>query len=157
MSEKINDTIEMQITSIEELKRVAKGQVVRLPGFVDDVPFVVRIVRPSMLDMVTDGSIPNPLIKTASKLFMRGTGSINESDASDMKGFTQLLDAMCERALVEPTMAQIREAGVSLTDEQKGAILQYVLHGVNALESFRRQSGNKKAADGVKQVQKKTK
>lgn len=157
MSEKNKNSIEMQVTSIEELKKIAKGQVIALPGFNDETPFVVRMVRPSMLDMVSDGSIPNPLIKAASKLFMKGASSINENDTADMKGFTELLDVICERALVEPKVSQLREIGLSLTDEQKGAILQYVQHGVNALSTFRKQPGYPKGAYDVEQVRGKTK
>lgn len=156
MSENVKENIELQITSLEDLKKAAKGQIIELPGFDGYTPFVVRLVRPSMLDMVSDGSIPNPLIKTASKLFMKGTRSIDENDIGDMKGFTELLDVICERSLVEPKMSQLKEIGLRLTDEQKGAILQYVQHGVNALDSFRKQSGNTKDFDGVKSVQNKT-
>lgn len=152
MAKTINRDVELQVTSLEALEKLAKGQIIALPGFGDGNPFVVRMVRPSMLDMVSDGSIPNPLIKTASKLFMRGAVSINDENISDMKSFTDLLDVICERSLVEPTMAQLREIGIKLTDEQKGAILQYMQHGVKALESFREQSTDKSAANGVKSV-----
>lgn len=147
------ENIEMQVTTIEQLKKIAKGQVVCLPGFADDVPFVVRLIRPSLLDLVSDGSIPNPLIKTASKLFMKGTKSIDEESVPDMKGFTDLLDVICQRSLVEPTYQQIKDAGVILTDEQKGAILQYVQHGVNALRPFRVQPRDTKGADAIAEVQ----
>lgn len=156
MAKNVKDNnIELQVTSLEKLEKIAKGQIIALPGFGDGEPFVVRMVRPSMLEMVADSSIPNPLLKTASKLFMKGAGSINEENISDMKGFTELLDVICDRALVEPTMQQLKEIGVKLTDEQKGAILSYVQHGVRALDSFREQSSNTKAFNGVKSVSKK--
>ena len=155
MNENMN-SMEMQITSIENLKKIAKGTIVVLPGFDSGEPFVVRLVRPSMLDMVSDGTIPNPLIKTANKLFMKGTASIDEESIADMRSFTELLNVICERSLVEPTYQQIKDAGVNLTDEQKGAILQFVQHGVNALKSFRLQSGNTKSANDGAKVQKAT-
>lgn len=144
---------QLKVTSLEDLQVIARGQIVQLPSFGSGAPFVVRMVRPSMLDMIADGSIPNPLIKTASKLFMKGTSSLDEESLPDMKGFTDLLEVICERALVEPTYQQIKDAGVNLTDEQKAAILQYVQRGVNALKSFRKQPKHTKSIDDGKAVQ----
>lgn len=139
MNNESKNMVDLQVTSLEDLKKIASGQIIALPGFGDGKPFVVRMIRPSMLDMISDGSVPNPLIKAASKLFMKGAASIDENDTADMKGFTELLDKICERALVEPKVSQLKEIGLSLTDEQKGAILQYVQHGVEALSTFRKQ------------------
>lgn len=155
MPENIKSNIEKQITSIEELKKIAKGQIIELPGFTEDTNFVVRMVRPSMLEMISEGSIPNPLIKTASKMFMKGARGIDENSIPEMKGFTELLDTLCEKSLVEPSMEQLREIGLKLTDEQKGAILQFVQRGVSRLSSFRGEPESLKVANGSKPVRKK--
>ena len=155
MHENFENSVEKQITSIEELKKIAKGQIIELPGFTEDTSFVVRMARPSMLEMISEGSIPNPLIKTASKMFMKGAGGIDENSVTEMRGFTDLLDTLCEKSLVEPSMAQLREIGLKLTDEQKGAILQFVQRGVNRLNSFRGKPSSIKTADGSKPVRKK--
>ena len=60
---------ELKVTSFESLQEYAKGQIVELPPFAEGQPFVARLVRPSLLDMVSDGTIPNPLIASANKLF----------------------------------------------------------------------------------------
>lgn len=133
---------EMRVTSLEELKTYAKGQLVALPPFAEGQPFIVRLIRPSLTDMIADGTIPNPLIQSASTLFMKGANKINSSNAQDMKSFVELMEAICTKALVEPTMTDIASAGLRLTDEQKSAIMGYVQYGAKALDSFRPQSAH---------------
>lgn len=136
MSEKINENV-LKVTTIDELIGYSKGQLVELPAFAEGQPFVARLIRPSLLDMVADGTIPNPLISTANKLFMSGVSSIDEKSEVDMKNFITLMDNICRRALVEPRYDLLEDNGIKLTDEQRAAIMNYVQHGVKALDSFR--------------------
>lgn len=136
MSEKINENV-LKVTTIDELIGYSKGQLVELPAFAEGQPFVARLIRPSLLDMVADGTIPNPLISTANKLFMSGVSSIDEKSEVDMKNFITLMDNICKRALVEPSYDLLVDNGIKLTDEQRAAIMNYVQHGVKALDSFR--------------------
>lgn len=136
MSEKINENV-LKVTTIDELIGYSKGQLVELPAFAEGQPFVARLIRPSLLDMVADGTIPNPLISTANKLFMSGVSSIDEKSEVDMKNFITLMDNICRRALVEPSYDLLEDNGIKLTDEQRAAIMNYVQHGVKALDSFR--------------------
>lgn len=136
MSEKINENV-LKVTTIDELIGYSKGQLVELPAFAEGQPFVARLIRPSLLDMVADGTIPNPLISTANKLFMSGVSSIDEKSEVDMKNFITLMDNICKRALVEPSYNLLEDNGIKLTDEQRAAIMNYVQHGVKALDSFR--------------------
>ena len=136
MSEKINENV-LKVTTIDELIGYSKGQIVELPAFAEGQPFVARLIRPSLLDMVADGTIPNPLISTANKLFMSGVSSSDEKSEVDMKNFITLMDNICKRALVEPSYDLLVDNGIKLTDEQRAAIMNYVQHGVKALDSFR--------------------
>ena len=95
---------ELKVTSFESLQEYAKGQIVELPPFAEGQPFVARLVRPSLLDMVSDGTIPNPLIASANKLFARGTNGIDDTNIAEMKNFTDLLNVICVKALKEPTV-----------------------------------------------------
>ena len=70
MGEFQNVSNENKVTSIEELKKVAFGEVVELPSFVQGVPFYARLKRPSMLAMTKSGRIPNELLVEANKLFV---------------------------------------------------------------------------------------
>lgn len=143
---------ELKVTSFESLQEYAKGQIVELPPFAEGQPFVARLVRPSLLDMVSDGTIPNPLIASANKLFARGTNGIDDTNIAEMKNFTDLLNVICVKALKEPTVNQIEEAGLKLTDEQKTAIMMYVQNGALALAPFRRKQKNTKSNNTGKDV-----
>ena len=67
--EVVKEVTSNDITSIAQLSEYAKGQVVRLPDFAPDQPFVARLKRPSMLVLAKSGKIPNSLLETASSLF----------------------------------------------------------------------------------------
>ena len=124
------------ITSISQLSEYAKGQIIRLPGFAPDQPFVARLKRPSMLVLVKNGKIPNSLMETASALF---DGKKKETDDSNnaMGDMYEVLKIVAEASLVSPTMAEIEDAGIELTDEQLIAIFNYSQQGVEGLKSFR--------------------
>lgn len=144
---------DLKVTSLESLREYAKGQIVSLPPFGENQPFVARLARPSLLDMVADGTIPNPLISSANKLFARGSGSINDEDVGEMKQFTELLNVITKKALIEPSVEQLEEIGLKLTDEQKTAIMLYVQNGALALAPFRGKRKGTKSNSTSKNIQ----
>lgn len=136
-----NVSNENKVTSIEELKKVAFGEVVELPSFVQGVPFYARLKRPSMLAMTKSGRIPNELLVEANKLFVNGTASVatqNQMDSEMMKGLFDVLDIICEDSFVEPKYNELKENGIQLTDEQQLFVFSYAQRGVDALKSFRK-------------------
>lgn len=124
------------ITSIAQLSEYAKGQVVRLPDFAPDQPFVARLKRPSMLVLAKSGKIPNSLLETASSLF-DGKSNMTNNSNNTMGDMYRVLEIIAEASLVSPTMAEIKSAGIELTDEQLIAIFNYSQQGVEGLKSFR--------------------
>lgn len=144
----------MNVTSINQLAKYARGQVVELPPFADDQPFVARIKRPSMLALVKAGRIPNSLLTTANSLFA-GRG-INTGNLEALPELFGVLDVLCDACFVEPTYSQLKEAGVELTDDQLMFIFTYTQQGVKALEPFRKQSKSNRAAGNVDKVSKDT-
>lgn len=128
---------DLKVTSLEELKVYAKGQVVELPPFAEDQPFVARLVRPSMIDMIGTGAFPNELLEKATELFMEGAGSIKSEEVGSLKGIKNVMEYIFEASFVEPTYSQIKELGLKLTDDQKMFVFNYCQMGVKALESFR--------------------
>lgn len=132
---------EIKVVSIEELKQYASGEVVELPGFVENKPFYVRLKRPSMLAMAKMGKIPNELLLEANKLFSGGAGGVATSKASDpemLSSMFNILEVICEEAFVEPKYKDIVDAGITLTDEQQLAVFSYTQNGVESLRSFRK-------------------
>lgn len=123
----------MAVTSLEDLKKIAEGQEVELLGWGEE-PFVCKLKRPSMLGLVANGEIPNPLLNAAYILF---NGAKTTKDVINMKEQKELLTIMARGAMVEPTYAELEEIGLELTDTQLLEIYNYTQIGVKALTSFR--------------------
>ncbi len=132
--------IERKVVSIEEMLAASKGELVDLPSFNGGETFTVRLRRPSMLQMIKTGKIPNDLLIDANRLFTKGTGSMAENsvvnDPNSLKDMMQLLETICESAFVEPTYQEIKGAGIELTDSQMLAVFEYTQNGVGNLKSF---------------------
>lgn len=138
-----------KVTSISQLREYARGQVVELPPFGNDQPFVARLGRPSLLELVKSGSIPNALLNTANSLFINN--ALGEGKENLLPEVFQVMEALCKATFLEPTYEQIRECGLTLTDEQIMFVFGYTQKGVEALNSFRRKSGNSSSVgDGAK-------
>jgi len=127
----------MNVTNITDLQSYAQGTVVRFPDFAEGQPFVARVRRPSMLVLAKQGKIPNTLLNAAGELFSKGgVNSVNENMLGDMYDICEII---CEASLIQPTFQQIKEAGMTLSDDQIMAIFNYTQVGVKALESFRKE------------------
>lgn len=127
---------DLKVTSIVTLKAYTEGQVIELPPFGEDLPFVAKLRRPSMLALARQGKIPNDLLNTATELF-EGKSRENKVDTDLLRQLYDVIDILCEAAFVEPTYAEIKESGISLTDEQMIAVFNYTQSGVRALKPFR--------------------
>lgn len=141
----------LQVTSLEQLALYSQGQIVQFPDFGEGQPFVARIKRPSMLALAKMGKIPNSLLNTANGLFA-GKG-INEKNKSALGDLFQILDVICEDCFLEPTYADMKEAGVELTDEQLMFIFNYTQQGTKALDNFRKKPEHHERPDHVQEVQ----
>ena len=123
----------MAVTSIEKLKKIAQGQEVELQGW-DEEPFVCVLKRPSLLGLVENGDIPNPLLHAAYILF---NGANNPKDQVNLKEMNDLYRIIAKAAMVNPTYDQVVEAGRELTDMQLLEIYRFTQLGVKSLISFR--------------------
>lgn len=131
---------ELKVTSIEDIVKANAPKIVELPPFPDGTPFAAKLRRPSMLMLMKSGRIPNRLIETASGLF--AGKKPKQSENIDFTELVPMMEAVCEASLVEPTVKQLRENDVQLTDAQMNAIFAYSQKGAEGLEQFRRQSEN---------------
>ena len=127
----------MEITSLHDLQTYAKGTVIRFPDFSEGQPFVARVKRPSMLALAKAGRIPNTLLNAASDLFTKGGGGLDTDNENMLKDMYDIVSIICESALIQPSLADIRNAGLELSDNQMMAIFNYTQTGVKGLESFR--------------------
>jgi hypothetical protein len=125
-----------QVTSLEQLKQYADGNIVRLPDFAEGQPFVAKLKRPSILGMAKRGRIPNSLLVKTNELFVQ-SGSLDTEENSMMQEIYDVIDLIASETFVEPTYNEIKSTGIELTDEQMMFIFNYSQQGVKALESFR--------------------
>lgn len=125
-----------QVTSLEQLKQYADGNIVRLPDFAKGQPFIARLKRPSILGMAKQGKIPNSLLVKTNELFVQ-SGSLDTEESSMMQEIYDVIDLIADETFVEPTYKEIKSTGIELTDEQMMFIFNYSQRGVKALESFR--------------------
>lgn len=129
----------MNITSITDLQSYAGGTVVRFPDFAEGQPFVARVRRPSMLVLAKQGKIPNALLNVAGELFAKGGAGIDSDDENMLCNMYDVMDIIASAALIEPSLEQIKDCGLELSDNQMLAIFNYAQAGVKALESFRKE------------------
>lgn len=125
-----------QVTSLEQLKQYANGNIVRLPDFAEGQPFIAKLKRPSILGMAKQGKIPNSLLVKTNELFVQ-SGSLDTEENSMMQEIYDVIDLIADETFVEPTYKEIKSTGIELTDEQMMFIFSYSQQGVKALESFR--------------------
>lgn len=129
--------MEYKVTSIDQLKLMASGEIVKLPPFVQGQEFYARLRRPSLMKLVKSDSFPNSLLRTANTLFDGETSRELDKDDSFMKDMLDLLELFAESVFVEPTWQDLKNNGIELTDEQYMFIFNYAQRGVQALEPFR--------------------
>lgn len=128
---------EQQVTSIADLKSYAQGQIVELPPFAEGMPFVARLRRPSMLFLAKTGQIPNTLLAKAGQLFNGGGASLDSDDTDMLSNVYDIAMVVIKASLVSPTIDEIHDAGLELSDDQIMAIFNYTQGGIKALEQFR--------------------
>lgn len=126
-------------TQVSALREYAKGQVIRLPDFAPGQPFYARLKRPSLFALIKAGKIPNSLMATVSAMFEKDKKNVvqEQDKLENTTGIFSLMEIMAEAALISPTYKEIKDAGVTLTDEQLTEIFNYTQEGIKSIESFR--------------------
>ncbi|AVP54534.1 Uncharacterised protein [Clostridium tetani] len=144
----------IQVTSIEDLKKMAEYDVIELPRFKAEIPFVAKVKRASLLNLVRKGVIPNKLLSAAEELFY---GKSSNKGNVDMKALTDVMFIMAENALVEPSARDLKEVELELTDEQIVALFNYTQEGLNEIEKFPEKPENTVGDNNEQTVSNKTK
>lgn len=139
----------MKVTSIDQLKVMSGGEIVKLPPFIQGQDFYAKLRRPSMLKLVQSGQIPNSLLRTANMLFSGGVNEELDRDDEFMKDMFDVIDVLASAVFVEPSWNDLKSAGIELTDEQYMFIFNYTQEGVKALEPFREDEKNTAAGEHV--------
>ena len=127
----------IKVTSIDQLRIMSGGEIVKLPSFIQGQDFYAKLRRPSMLKLVQSGQIPNSLLRTANMLFSGGVNEELDRDDEFMKDLFDLIDVLAGAVFVEPSWSELKQAEIELTDEQYMFIFNYTQEGVKQLEPFR--------------------
>ena len=127
----------IKVTSIDQLKLMSGGEIVKLPPFIQGQDFYAKLRRPSMLKLVQSGQIPNSLLRTANMLFSGGVNEELDRDDEFMRDLFDLIDVLAGAVFVEPSWSELKQAEIELTDEQYMFIFNYTQEGVKQLEPFR--------------------
>ena len=106
--------------ALSDARMRTEVQEVELPGFGDGKPWKPKLKRLSLLGLARSGKIPNELLSAVTELYQYGTVK-----TPDLKLAAETMYLIAGEALAEPTLAQLEEAGVPLTDEQLAAIYLY--------------------------------
>lgn len=131
----------LKLSSVTSLSEIARGELVELPGWMKDQPFVARLRRASLTGMIRAGKIPNPLIAAAQRLYEGG----KSASKATFEETAKVMRMVVGEALVEPREAVLEETGLTLTEQQVAQIYLYAIQGPRALEHFRAQSGYRDA------------
>jgi hypothetical protein len=143
----------MNATSFEELKEMARGEVIPLTGFIANKPFNVRVKRVSILGLVQNGTIPNTLLGAANELFYGKNSNKSSGKDADMKELAKIMTLMAESALLEPTADQLKELSLELTDQQVVELFNYTQKGLEGIAKFPTDTKDNVSADDGKTLQ----
>lgn len=139
------------VTSLEYIKNITNGTEVEISGWEEKTPFVCKLKRVSLLNLVGKGTIPNPLMGPVMALFDGDKAKIDKINAKEM---ADIIELFCKVTLVEPSYEDVED---SLTDVQRTEIFNYAQGGVSQLKSFRNQRANTISNNNVDGLPQKTK
>ncbi len=129
--------------SIEEIKEKAKGTLVEIPDWDNTGTISVRLKTIDVTPLLMEsGNIPNSLVTEVATMFDEDNKPIEDEVKSPEKTqqmlstFAPMLETISKEALVEPTYDAIQEV-YPLTLQQKIAIFQFVIGGIDKLKPFR--------------------
>ena len=131
-----------KVTTFEELTKYSNGVVMELTPFSESQPFVARLKRPDLIDVITT-EFPNELLGVAYELFNSGEQEQKHENKDPDKVFKEsaerkkVLEIIAKATLVEPSFEEIEKAGMKLTLVQLLEIYEYVNRGVENLKFFR--------------------
>jgi len=122
----------MAITSLDAIKKQAQPKEITLPGWEEGETITVLAKRPSIFMLASTGKIPNGLLNTAKKMFT------NEVDPDvDFKDIAKVMESIAGSALVKPTLKELYDANITLTDDQMASLFSFAQGGIKELERFR--------------------
>ena len=133
----------LQVTSLEQLKKVKQTEIINLGKFEDGTEFVAELKKPDLMQLAAERKIPNVLDTEVVKLFngkdKLAKKVVAEDDAEALAQLGELMNVLAEASLVNPTYKQLQEINIELTQEMKMSIMMFTQGGVETLKNFRKE------------------
>lgn len=139
-----------EILSIEQLKKMATT-VIEIPDFEDTGTIKVRVQKPRLMAMASQGKIPNHLLGIVNNMMFP---SKKEKKEPNIEEIAKIYELYCRACLVEPSYDEIKNI---ITDEQMEAICDWAMGDIKKVEPFRANEGNGSSDNNGEQVREKTK
>ena len=144
-----------EILSIKELREMAYT-VIDIPNFDNTGTIKIKVQKPQLLKMASEGKIPNHLLSVA---VTATTGEQKKQadkmdDKEKLQMVNQSMDLYCIACMVEPKYEDVKDI---LTDDQRGTIFEWAIGEVSDLDSFRNQKTDGTHDNDGKEVPEETK
>ena len=138
-----------EILSIEQLKKMATT-VIEIPNFDNSGTIKVRVQKPRLMAMASQGKIPNHLLGIVNTMMF---GNKKEKKEVNITDVAKTYELYCRACLVEPDYEEIKDI---ITDDQMIAIFDWAMGDMKKVETFRSNEGNGSSDNNGEQVREKT-
>src|SRR5699024_896249 len=144
-----------EILSIKELREMAYT-VIDIPNFDNIGTIKIKVQKPQLLKMASEGTIPNHLLNIAVTATTgeqkKSTDKMNNKEK--LKMVNESMELYCLACMVEPRYEDIKDI---LTDDQRGTIFNWAIGEVSGLDSFRNEKADGSNNNDGKEVPKEAK
>ena len=134
---------EHPVTSLEDMRAQALGEVVEIPGWVPGKVVHVRLRKVDLTaHILAAGPIPNILVGAVGEAFGDQPGGAPKNRAPSPEDIQQMLpvfEVVAREAMIEPKYDQVVAEVAPLTLDQKLAIFDYATGTLKAARPFRGQ------------------
>lgn len=94
----------------------------------------IKVKRPQLMSMMTQGKIPNQLLSIASQATLGGLKYSSEDETERAKELAEWVSFYCTICMVEPSYEEVKN---TITDDQALAIYAWATAPIGVLRSFR--------------------
>lgn len=113
---------------------------IQIPSFDGLDTIEIKVKRPQLMAMMTQGKIPNRLLGIASQATIGGGFQYkSKDDIEKAKELAEWVAFYCEICMVEPTYEEVKEV---ITDDQALSIYAWAVAPIDMLRSFRDKEKN---------------
>lgn len=114
---------------------------IEIPSFDGLEDIKIKVKRPQLMSMMSQGKIPNHLLGIATKATLGN--QVNKKETKDeleqAKDLAQWIEFYCTICMVEPSYEEVKD---TITDDQALSIYAWAIAPIGTLRSFRNKEKN---------------